>query len=99
MPFLGNLLQTLAETVRDVLPIVATLMAFQLLVLRRELPNPRRLLQGFAFVLAGLVLFLMGLEQAVFPVGKTMAAQLTTPDSLQKRCLRHEFNGNHLAFA
>jgi hypothetical protein len=41
-----------------------------------------RLLQGLTFVLAGLVLFLMGLEQAVFPVGKTMAAQLTTPEIL-----------------
>jgi hypothetical protein len=78
----ANFLQTLAETARDVLPIVAILTVFQLFVLRRELPNPRRLLQGVAFVLAGLVFFLMGLEQAVFPVGKTMAAQLTSPEVL-----------------
>ncbi|MGH0032643.1 MAG: DUF1538 domain-containing protein [Myxococcota bacterium] len=82
MALLVDLLETLTETVRDVLPIVAVLTLFQLFVLRKTLPNPRRLVQGFGFVLAGLVLFLMGLEQAVFPVGKTMAAQLTAPEVL-----------------
>jgi hypothetical protein len=82
MPLLAELLKTVTETARDVLPIVAILTVFQLFVLRRELPNPMRLLQGLTFVMAGLVLFLMGLEQAVFPVGKTMAAQLTAPEVL-----------------
>ncbi len=77
MPLLAEFLRTLVESVRDVLPIVAILAVFQIFVLRRTLPNPRRLLQGLAFVMAGLVFFLMGLEQAVFPVGKTMAAQFT----------------------
>jgi hypothetical protein len=82
MPSLPDALQTLAEMGRDVLPIVAVLAVFQLFVLRRKLPNPMRLLQGLIFVMAGLVLFLMGLEQAVFPIGKTMAAQLTAPEVL-----------------
>ena len=82
MTMLAEFLQTLAETVRDVLPIVAILTVFQLFVLRQKLPNPMRLLHGLIFVMAGLVLFLMGLEQAVFPVGKTMAAQLTAPEIL-----------------
>jgi hypothetical protein len=82
MPSLAGFLQVAAETVRNVLPIAAVLTLFQLFVLRRTLPNPRRLLLGFTFVLAGLVLFLMGLEQAVFPVGKAMAAQFTTPEFL-----------------
>jgi hypothetical protein len=82
MPSLAGLLQILGATLRDVLPIAAVLAIFQLLVLRRTLPNPKRLLQGFAFVLAGLMLFLVGLEQAVFPVGKAMAAQFTAPEFL-----------------
>ncbi len=82
MTLVGELLETLVATVRDVLPIVAILAVFQLFVLRRPLPNPGRLLQGLAFVLAGLVLFLLGLEQAVFPLGKTMAAQFTAPEVL-----------------
>jgi hypothetical protein len=77
MPLIAELLRTLVETTRDVLPIVAILTVFQLFVLRQELPNPLRLLQGIAFVMAGLVLFLLGLEHALFPIGKSMAAQLT----------------------
>lgn len=69
----------LGETVRDVLPIIAILMFFQFAILRRPLPNPKRLLIGFAYVLLGLVLFLIGLEKALFPVGRLMAEQFTNP--------------------
>ncbi|MDJ0786302.1 MAG: DUF1538 domain-containing protein [Myxococcota bacterium] len=82
IPFLWDLLETAVETLRDVLPIVSILAVFQLFVLRRPLPDPVRLLGGIACVMAGLVLFLMGLEQAVFPLGKSMAAQLTSPEVL-----------------
>jgi hypothetical protein len=82
MPSVADFLQVLGETLRDVLPLAAVLTAFQLFVLRRSLPNPRRLLLGVSYVLVGLVLFLMGLELAIFPVGKAMAAQLTASDFL-----------------
>ena len=82
MMSVSEILQILGTTLRDVLPIATILITFQLFVLRRPLANPRRLLLGFAYALAGLVLFLIGLEQAIFPVGKTMAAQLTAPDFL-----------------
>ncbi len=82
MSLLAELLDTLVETIRDVLPIVTILAVFQLFVLRRRLPEPWRLLQGLGFVMAGLVFFLIGLENAVFPIGKTMAAQLTAPEVL-----------------
>jgi hypothetical protein len=39
-------------------------------------------LTGFALVLIGLAFFLMGLEQALFPLGKVMAQQLTDPQFL-----------------
>jgi Protein of unknown function (DUF1538) len=70
------------ETIRDVLPIAATVVVFQALVLRRRLANPRRLAVGFAYVLAGLTLFVVGLDEALFPVGRTMAEQLTDPTFL-----------------
>ncbi len=80
--FLLGVLEVVAATLRDVLPIALVLTTFQLFVLRRPLPSPRRLLAGFALVLAGLMLFLIGLEQAIFPMGRTMAAQLTAPEML-----------------
>jgi len=70
------------ETLRDVLPIAATVVLFQVLVLRRRLANPRRLALGFGYVLAGLTLFVVGLEEALFPIGRTMAEQLSEPSFL-----------------
>ncbi|MCU0936688.1 MAG: DUF1538 domain-containing protein [Gammaproteobacteria bacterium] len=67
------------ETVWNVLPIVVIIFAFQLFVIRRRMPNPARVVVGFLYVLIGLTLFLVGLEQALFPLGKAMAQQLTAP--------------------
>lgn len=69
----------LCTTLDDVLPILAVLVGFQVLVLRRPLAQPRRVLAGFAMVLLGLAFFIQGLEQALFPLGRLMAAQLTAP--------------------
>ena len=77
-PFI-ELLQTLLDTVTDVLPIALTIFGFQLLVLRKPIPRLSRVLLGFVYVLVGLAFFLEGLELALFPLGKLMAAQLTDP--------------------
>lgn len=71
--------QTLWSTFRDVLPILGVLLGFQLLVLRQPIADFWQVMRGFAYVLAGLVLFLMGLEEAIFPLGDLMARQLTDP--------------------
>jgi hypothetical protein len=39
---------------------------------------------GFGYVIVGLSLFLVGLELALFPLGETMAMQLTAPDFLNQ---------------
>jgi len=75
----GNLFGVVLGTVRDVLPIMIIIVGFQLFVLRRSIPNLRRVVVGFVYVLMGLALFLMGLEQALFPIGRIMARQLTDP--------------------
>jgi hypothetical protein len=71
--------QTLLLLLRDVLPIIIILLGFQALVLRRPVVNAARTLLGVLFVIVGLALFLEGLEMALFPVGRLMAAQLTAP--------------------
>lgn len=70
----------LLSTVRDVLPIIVILLGFQIFVLRKAIPNLRRVIIGFAYVVVGLALFLQGLEQALFPLGRLMAEQLTNPE-------------------
>jgi len=75
--FLQTFGATTLSTLRDVAPIVAILLGFQWLVLRRRPPNLKRIATGFVYVLLGLTLFLVGLEEALFPLGETMAQQLT----------------------
>lgn len=77
---LDHIFWTGVGTVVDVLPIVVILLGFQLVVIRKMPPNPKRTAIGFLWVLVGLTLFLVGLEQALFPLGETMADQLTAPE-------------------
>lgn len=71
-----KMLLELAEMVRDVLPIILTILVFQYLVLRRGLSNPRKILFGFALVVLGLYAFVVGLKLGLFPIGTSMAEQL-----------------------
>ena len=81
MGFLAEFVDTALGTMVDVLPIAVILVVFQVAVLRRRVPNLGRILSGFAAVLLGLTLFLIGLEQALFPIGETMARQLAAPEA------------------
>lgn len=72
--------ETLVATLGDVIPIAAIIFGFQYFVIRRQIANLRQVLIGFAYVIAGLTLFLVGLEKALFPLGRLMAEQLTAPE-------------------
>lgn len=76
LPVLLGMLLDLAAMVRDVLPIIITILFFQYLVLRRGLTNPRKILFGFALVVLGLYAFVLGLKLGLFPIGTSMARQL-----------------------
>ena len=76
------LIDALFSTILDVAPIVVILLVFQLVFLRRKPPNLRRIAAGSVLVLVGLALFLIGLENALFPIGRTMASQLTAPETI-----------------
>ena len=72
-------LQFIADSAIDVLPIAVFLFAFQKIVIGKPLPNAKQIVIGFAFVIVGLGLFLIGLEETLFPLGRLMAQQLTDP--------------------
>jgi len=74
----------IADSAVDVLPIAAFLFAFQRLVIGEPMPNWKQIVVGFLFVVVGLGLFLEGLEQTLFPLGRLMAQQLTDPDFLHE---------------
>lgn len=72
--------QTFIVTCRDVLPVLVLIVGFQLIVLRQPIPHLRQVVVGFCSVVIGLALFLVGLEKALFPLGKVMAQQLSSPE-------------------
>ncbi|OOV88786.1 DUF1538 domain-containing protein [Oceanospirillum linum] len=74
--FLLKIFFDLASMLRDVLPIILTILFFQYLVLRRPLSNPARIVFGFSLVIVGLYAFVIGLKMGLFPIGNNMAEQL-----------------------
>ncbi len=70
---LTGLARALAGSVLDLLPVVAVVAFFQLVVLRQPLPDLVGLLVGFALIVAGLSCFVAGLEAGLFPLGESMA--------------------------
>ncbi|MBF0281026.1 MAG: DUF1538 domain-containing protein [Zetaproteobacteria bacterium] len=73
------LIETLISTLRDVIPVIAVLFGFQYLILKRPVANLKQILQGIVYVILGLALFLVGLQESIFPLGEMMAKQLTNP--------------------
>jgi len=70
---LGNIVRSLLDSVRDLLPIILVVAFFQLLILRQPIPNLESILIGTLLVVVGLTLFIKGLEMALFPIGETIA--------------------------
>lgn len=83
MQLLAEFLKDLLLTARDVLPIILLFGFFQIFILKEAVPDLRRILFGSVYVILGLTLFLLGLEKALFPLGKIMASQLVDPAFLQ----------------
>ncbi len=77
MSWFAEFIQVFLATIKDVLPIAAIIFGFQFFIIRKPIKNPQKVFTGFFLVILGLALFLLGLEKALFPVGKLMAEQLT----------------------
>jgi hypothetical protein len=83
MHVLYDFLITLLLTGRDLLPIALLFGFFHIFVIKTPIANLRRIVVGSIYVLIGLAFFLTGLQDALFPLGKIMAEQLTNPVFLQ----------------
>ena len=70
------------ESVRDLLPIIAVIAFFQLLILRQPIPDLSGLLIGTLLVILGLTLFIHGLKVGLFPIGESMAHDFARKGSL-----------------
>ena len=83
MQLLQDFPALLLETFFDILPIIVILFGFQFLVIRKRVRDLKKVLIGIFYVVIGITFFLVGLEEALFPIGRSMAEQLTNPEFLQ----------------
>ncbi len=74
---LSTLMDALSGTLLDILPIILVLVFFQTVAIRKLIPHLKQKLTGLVLVVLGLGIFIVGLEQCVFPIGTQMAQQLT----------------------
>ena len=68
-----DIIKMFAGSFKDLLPIIIVIAFFQILVLKQPIPNLQEILIGIFFVVAGLSLFIKGLEMGLFPIGESMA--------------------------
>ena len=67
------MVKNLIDSLRDLLPIIVVIAFFQMVVLQQPFPNLTELFGGLLAVVAGLALFMQGLNLSLFPVGESMA--------------------------
>ncbi len=81
-----NYLKIVADSIKltlwDVLPILLVLGFFQTFVIRKTIPHLKQFLVGMLMVILGLAIFIVGLEECIFPLGTSMANQLSNPTFL-----------------
>ncbi|MDH3328792.1 MAG: DUF1538 domain-containing protein, partial [Desulfobulbaceae bacterium] len=76
------ILKKLRDALTDLLPIILVIAFFQIVVLKQPLPQMGEVLFGALLVVAGLSLFVQGLEMGLFPIGETMAHALARKGSI-----------------
>ncbi len=77
-----QLFTSLVDSFRDLVPIIAVIAFFQLVVLGQPIPNLLDMLWGMFLVLIGLTLFVQGLKLGLFPIGESLAWDFAAKGSL-----------------
>jgi len=79
---LRNLIRFFSGSARDLAPVIGVIVFFQLVVFRQPFPDLTGVLIGLVMVIAGLALFIKGLELGLFPLGEAMAKAFARKGSL-----------------
>jgi len=72
-----KILWDIIAVVKDVTPILAVIFFFQYLIIRKPVSHLHKIIVGIILVILGLYAFILGLEMGLFPIGETIAFQLT----------------------
>lgn len=66
----------LFKTFLNLVPIIATILIFQYLVIKKPLANISGVIFGFIFLVIGLYGFIVGIKLGLFPIGESIAGSL-----------------------
>ena len=72
-----EILWDIIAVVKDVTPILAVIFFFQYFIIRKPVAHLHKIIVGIILVILGLYAFILGLEMGLFPIGETIAFQLT----------------------
>lgn len=75
---LYNLFLEFLNVIKDVMPILLVIAFFQYIIIKKAIPHLRRVAVGIILVIIGLDAFIVGLELGLFPIGESIAYELTT---------------------
>jgi hypothetical protein len=67
----------LINTIKDVAPILIVIFFFQYVIIKKPVHQLHKISVGILMVILGLYAFIVGLEMGLFPIGETIAFQLT----------------------
>ena len=76
------MLRRTAGSLRDLAPIILVVVFFQVVVLQQPFPDIWNVTLGLLCVVAGLTLFIQGLESGLFPLGEVLAQGFARKGSL-----------------
>ena len=68
----------LVGTIKDVMPILIVIFFFQYIIIKKPVAHLHKIITGIIMVILGLYAFIVGLEMGLFPIGETIALQLTS---------------------
>ena len=77
-----SVVRKLRSALADLVPIIAVVAFFQVVVLRQPFPQLGEVVLGGVLVVLGLMLFVEGLEIGLFPIGEAMAHAFARKGSL-----------------
>lgn len=80
--FLKSFGHAFLHALKNLLPIVAVVLFFQLIILQQMPDNSLNMAFGLLIVAFGVALFLQGLDLSIFPVGKSLSNQFARKGSI-----------------
>ena len=71
----------LLGVIKDIAPILIVIFFFQYAIIKKSVPHLPKIVTGIIMVILGLYAFIVGLEMGLFPIGESIANDLTSQDN------------------